>query len=90
VQAAKALQNWRLTQCRAGAKFLGGAVVVGAQRRNFPFDDQEMGKILVETRGDVQEAIDMAYYGRRGRRLLGYIALLKCRIIRRRSAIRRA
>jgi aldehyde dehydrogenase (NAD+) len=36
---------------------------------------QEMGKILVETRGDVQEAIDMAYYmGGEGRRLLGYTA----------------
>ena len=36
---------------------------------------QEMGKILTETRGDVQEAIDMAYYmGGEGRRMLGYTA----------------
>jgi aldehyde dehydrogenase (NAD+) len=36
---------------------------------------QEMGKILSETRGDVQEAIDMAYYmGGEGRRLMGYTA----------------
>jgi acyl-CoA reductase-like NAD-dependent aldehyde dehydrogenase len=36
---------------------------------------QEMGKILMETRGDVQEAIDMAYYmGGEGRRMFGYTA----------------
>jgi acyl-CoA reductase-like NAD-dependent aldehyde dehydrogenase len=34
---------------------------------------REMGKILKETRGDVQEGIDMAYYmGGEGRRLFGY------------------
>jgi aldehyde dehydrogenase (NAD+) len=34
-----------------------------------------MGKVLSEARGDVQEAIDMAYYmGGEGRRLLGYTA----------------
>src|SRR5581483_4372149 len=33
----------------------------------------KMGKILKETRGDVQEGIDMAYYmGGEGRRLFGY------------------
>jgi len=36
---------------------------------------QEMGKIVAETGGDVQEAIDMAYYmGGEGRRLMGYTA----------------
>ena len=34
---------------------------------------QEMGKVLKETRGDVQEGIDMAYYmAGEGRRLFGY------------------
>src|SRR5438045_2251085 len=34
---------------------------------------QEIGKVLKETRGDVQEGIDMAYYmGGEGRRLFGY------------------
>jgi aldehyde dehydrogenase (NAD+) len=34
-----------------------------------------MGKVIAEARGDVQEAIDMAYYiGGEGRRLLGYTA----------------
>src|SRR5437016_4506676 len=34
---------------------------------------EEMGKVLKETRGDVQEGIDMAYYmGGEGRRLFGY------------------
>jgi aldehyde dehydrogenase (NAD+) len=36
---------------------------------------REMGKIIAETRGDVQEAIDMAYYmGGEGRRLFGYVS----------------
>ena len=36
---------------------------------------QEMGKVIVEARGDVQEAIDMAYFmGGEGRRLHGYTA----------------
>src|SRR5260370_30261924 len=35
---------------------------------------QEMGKVLVEARGDVQEGIDMAYYmAGEGRRLFGQI-----------------
>jgi aldehyde dehydrogenase (NAD+) len=34
-----------------------------------------MGKVIAEARGDVQEAIDMAYFmGGEGRRLLGYTA----------------
>ena len=33
---------------------------------------REMGKVIAETRGDVQEAIDMTYYmAGEGRRLLG-------------------
>ena len=33
---------------------------------------REMGKVLAETRGDVQEAIDMTYlHGRRGPPLFG-------------------
>ncbi len=36
---------------------------------------REMGKVIVEARGDVQEAIDMAYFmGGEGRRLNGYTA----------------
>ena len=35
---------------------------------------QEMGKIIAETRGDVQEAIDMAYYAAgEGRRMAGEV-----------------
>ncbi len=35
----------------------------------------EMGKVLVEGRGDIQEAIDMAYYmGGEGRRQFGHVA----------------
>jgi aldehyde dehydrogenase (NAD+) len=36
---------------------------------------KDMGKVISEARGDVQEAIDMAYYmGGEGRRMLGYTA----------------
>ncbi len=36
---------------------------------------REMGKVLVEARGDVQEAVDMAYYmGGEGRRQFGHMA----------------
>jgi aldehyde dehydrogenase (NAD+) len=36
---------------------------------------RDMGKVIAEARGDVQEAIDMAYFmGGEGRRLLGYTA----------------
>jgi alpha-ketoglutaric semialdehyde dehydrogenase len=36
---------------------------------------EEMGKVIAEARGDVQEAIDMAFFmGGEGRRLLGYTA----------------
>ncbi|MFN8596893.1 MAG: aldehyde dehydrogenase family protein [Anaerolineae bacterium] len=36
---------------------------------------KEMGKVIAEARGDVQEAIDMAFFmGGEGRRLLGYTA----------------
>ncbi len=50
---------------------------------------REMGKVLNEARGDVQEAIDMAYYmAGEGRRLLGYttpseLPLKACWAIRR-------
>ena len=34
---------------------------------------REMGKVLAETRGDVQEAIDMAFFAAgEGRRLFGH------------------
>ena len=78
VQAARAAyRGWRLTPAPRRGEILFRAAQLLTERK----DDlarlmtQEMGKILAETRGDVQEAIDMAYYmGGEGRRLLGYTA----------------
>lgn len=78
VKAAKAAyNNWRLTPAPRRGEILFRVAQILTERK----DDlarlmtQEMGKILAETRGDVQEAIDMAYYmGGEGRRLLGYTA----------------
>jgi aldehyde dehydrogenase (NAD+) len=78
VQAAKAAyKSWRLTPAPRRGEILFRAAHILSERK----DDlarlmtQEMGKILAETRGDVQEAIDMAYYmGGEGRRMHGYTA----------------
>ncbi|PJF40787.1 MAG: aldehyde dehydrogenase family protein [Chloroflexi bacterium] len=78
VKAAKAAyQQWRLTPAPRRGEILFRVAQILTDRK----DDlarlmtQEMGKIIAETRGDVQEAIDMAYYmGGEGRRLMGYTA----------------
>ncbi|MEO8611974.1 MAG: aldehyde dehydrogenase family protein [Chloroflexota bacterium] len=78
VQAAKsAYKNWRLTPAPRRGEILFKVAQLLTERKEeiSRLMTQEMGKILVETRGDVQEAIDMAYYmGGEGRRLLGYTA----------------
>ena len=78
VQAAKsAYKNWRLTPAPRRGEILFRVAQLLTERKEeiARLMTQEMGKILVETRGDVQEAIDMAYYmGGEGRRLLGYTA----------------
>jgi acyl-CoA reductase-like NAD-dependent aldehyde dehydrogenase len=78
VQAAKsAYINWRLTPAPRRGEILFKVAQLLTERKEeiSRLMTQEMGKILVETRGDVQEAIDMAYYmGGEGRRLLGYTA----------------
>jgi acyl-CoA reductase-like NAD-dependent aldehyde dehydrogenase len=78
VQAAKAAyKNWRLTPAPRRGEILFRVAQLLTERKEeiSRLMTQEMGKILVETRGDVQEAIDMAYYmGGEGRRLLGYTA----------------
>ncbi|MBK9122852.1 MAG: aldehyde dehydrogenase family protein [Chloroflexi bacterium] len=78
VAAAKsAYQAWRLTPAPRRGELLFKLALILTERK----DDlarlmtREMGKTLAETRGDVQEAIDMAYYmGGEGRRLKGYTA----------------
>ncbi|GIK27541.1 MAG: aldehyde dehydrogenase family protein [Chloroflexi bacterium] len=78
VAAAKsAYSAWRLTPAPRRGELLFKLALILTERK----DDlarlmtQEMGKTVAETRGDVQEAIDMAYYmGGEGRRLKGYTA----------------
>lgn len=78
VQAAKqAYKGWRLTPAPRRGEILFRVAQVLTERKEelARLMTQEMGKILAETRGDVQEAIDMAYYmGGEGRRMLGYTA----------------
>lgn len=78
VAAAKgAYDKWRLTPApRRGEILFRVAEVLKEHKEEISrIATQEMGKILDETRGDVQEAIDMAYYmAGEGRRLLGYTA----------------
>ena len=78
VQAAQqAYKDWRLTPAPRRGEILFRVAQVLEQRKEelARVMTQEMGKVLSEARGDVQEAIDMAYYmGGEGRRLLGYTA----------------
>lgn len=78
VSAAKAAYaKWRLTPAPRRGEILFRVAQILADRKEeiAQIATQEMGKIITETRGDVQEAIDMAYYmGGEGRRLTGYTA----------------
>ena len=75
VDAAKrAFLKWRLVPAPRRAEIIFLAAEMLAERKeDFARDmTREMGKILKETRGDVQEAIDTAYYmAGEGRRLFG-------------------
>jgi alpha-ketoglutaric semialdehyde dehydrogenase len=75
VDAAKgAYDKWRLTPAPKRAEILYRAAELLVQRKEGFSKDmtREMGKVLAETRGDVQEAIDMTYYmAGEGRRLFG-------------------
>ena len=75
VDAAKeAYKTWRLVPAPKRAEILYRAAEILVQRKEEFSKDmtREMGKVLAETRGDVQEAIDMTYYmAGEGRRLFG-------------------
>lgn len=75
VNAAKeAYKTWRLVPAPKRAEILYRTAELLVQRKEELSRDmtREMGKVLAETRGDVQEAIDMTYYmGGEGRRLFG-------------------
>ena len=70
--AGKAFEKWRLTPAPRRAEIIFRAASILEQRKEqFARDmTREMGKVLKETRGDVQEAIDTGYYmAGEGRRL---------------------
>src|SRR5215467_12999968 len=75
VDAAKeAFKHWRLFPAPRRAEILYRAAEALVKRKEDLARDmtREMGKPLSETRGDVQEAIDMTYYmAGEGRRLFG-------------------
>lgn len=72
--AKKAYASWRLTPApkRAEILFRAGHLLQERKEQYAREMTREMGKVLTETRGDVQEAIDEAYYvAGEGRRLFG-------------------
>jgi aldehyde dehydrogenase (NAD+) len=78
VDAAKgAFNSWRLTPApiRGEMLFKIGDILKQKKEELSQLLTRDMGKVIAEARGDVQEAIDMAYFmGGEGRRLLGYTA----------------
>src|SRR5579862_1872800 len=72
--AREAYESWRLVPAPKRAEILYRAAETLVSRKEDLARDmtREMGKVLAETRGDVQEAIDMTYYmAGEGRRLAG-------------------
>ena len=72
--AREAYKTWRLVPAPKRAEILFRVAELLVKRKEeFSRDmTREMGKVLAETRGDVQEAIDMTYYmAGEGRRLFG-------------------
>jgi len=72
--AKKAFAFWRLVPAPKRAEILHRAgYLLSVRKEQYARDmTREMGKVLAETRGDVQEAIDEAFYvAGEGRRLFG-------------------
>jgi alpha-ketoglutaric semialdehyde dehydrogenase len=75
--ATQAFHSWRLVPAplRGEILFKIGDILKHKKEELSRLLTQDMGKVISEARGDVQEAIDMAYFmGGEGRRLLGYTA----------------
>jgi acyl-CoA reductase-like NAD-dependent aldehyde dehydrogenase len=75
IEAARnAFDRWRLTPApkRAEILFRAAQLIVDNKERFARDMTREMGKVLEEARGDVQEAIDMTFYlAGEGRRMYG-------------------
>src|SRR5579859_2149466 len=72
--AKEAYKTWRLVPAPKRGEILFRAARLLAERKEIYAEQmtREMGKVLDETRGDVQEAIDMTFYmAGEGRRLFG-------------------
>lgn len=72
--AKEAYKSWRLVPAPKRAEIIFRAAAMIADRKEGLAQQmtREMGKVLKETRGDVQEAIDMSFYmAGEGRRLFG-------------------
>jgi len=72
--AARAYESWRLVPAPRRAELLFRAAQLLVERKEAFARDmtREMGKVLEETRGDVQEAIDMTFFmAGEGRRQYG-------------------
>src|SRR5260221_9972190 len=78
VKAAKeAFESWRLVPAPGRGEIIrkAGDIMTARKEEIAREMTREMGKVLQETRGDVQEGIDTAYYAAsEGRRLFGVIA----------------
>ena len=75
--ATEAFKSWRLVPAPLRGEFLfkAGDILKQKKEELAQLLTRDMGKVIAEARGDVQEAIDMAYFmGGEGRRLLGYTA----------------
>src|SRR5215510_10675395 len=72
--ASRAYEGWRLTPApkRAEIVYRAGEIIRAKKEDLARAMTREMGKVLIETRGDVQEGIDMAYLAAgEGRRMYG-------------------
>lgn len=72
--AEKAYDSWRLTAPpKRGEIILRAGLLLEKHKEELAqWMTREMGKVIKETRGDVQEAVDMAFYAAgEGRRLFG-------------------
>lgn len=72
--AKKAYETWRLTPApkRAEILFKAGQIFIERKEELARELTQEMGKVIAEARGDIQEVIDMVFYAAgEGRRLFG-------------------